>query len=55
VGYMDLTGTLMGITLNQTGRELETVLIGMLIYLAISLSISLVMNWYNNSVKLVER
>jgi len=55
VGYMDLTGTLMGITMNQTGRELETVLIGMLIYLAISLSISVVMNWYNNSVKLVER
>lgn len=55
VGYMDLTGTLMGITLNQTGRELETVLLGMLIYLAISLGISVVMNWYNNRVKLVER
>ncbi|MDQ2091910.1 amino acid ABC transporter permease [Marimonas arenosa] len=55
VGYMDITGTLMGITLNQTGRELETVLLGMLIYLTISLSISAVMNWYNNSVKLVER
>jgi general L-amino acid transport system permease protein len=55
VGYMDLTGTLMGITLNQTGRELETVLMGMAIYLIISLAISTVMNWYNNSVKLVER
>ncbi|SLN38207.1 putative glutamine ABC transporter permease protein GlnM [Pseudoruegeria aquimaris] len=55
VGYMDLTGTLMGITLNQTGRELETVLMGMLVYLTISLSISAVMNWYNNRVKLVER
>ena len=55
VGYMDITGTLMGITLNQTGRELETVLMGMLVYLTISLSISAVMNWYNNSVKLVER
>lgn len=55
VGYMDLTGTLMGVTLNQTGRELETVLMGMSIYLAISLLISMVMNWYNNSVKLVER
>ena len=55
VGYMDLTGTLMGITLNQTGRELETVLLGMLVYLTISLSISMVMNWYNNSVKLRER
>ncbi|WP_116133393.1 amino acid ABC transporter permease [Tropicimonas sp. IMCC34043] len=55
VGYMDLTGTLMGITLNQSGRELEAVLLGMLIYLGISLSISGVMNWYNNRVKLVER
>ncbi|MBR9764945.1 MAG: ABC transporter permease subunit [Rhodobacteraceae bacterium] len=55
VGYMDITGTLMGITLNQTGRELETVLLGMLIYLLISLAISAVMNVYNNSVKLVER
>ena len=52
---MDLTGTLMGITLNQTGRELETVLMGMAIYLVISLAISSLMNWYNNSVKLVER
>ena len=55
VGYMDITGTLMGITLNQTGRELETVMLGMLIYLTISLSISVVMNWYNERVKLVER
>ena len=55
VGYMDLTGTLMGITLNQSGRELESVLMGMLIYLGISLGISGVMNVYNNRVKLVER
>ncbi|MCO6383947.1 amino acid ABC transporter permease [Oceanicola sp. 502str15] len=55
VGYMDLTGTLMGITLNQTGKELETLLLGMLIYLIISLAISSLMNWYNNRVKLVER
>jgi len=55
VGYMDLTGTLMGITMNQTGRELETVMLGMLVYLTISLVISGFMNWYNNRVKLVER
>ena len=55
VGYMDLTGTLLGITLNQTGRELETILLGMAIYLTISLSISTVMNIYNARVKLVER
>ena len=41
--------------LNQTGRELETVLMGMMVYLIISLSISAVMNWYNNRMKLVER
>ncbi len=55
VGYMDLTGTLMGITMNQTGRELETVMMGMVVYLAISLAISGAMNLYNNSVKLKER
>ncbi|GHF00915.1 amino acid ABC transporter permease [Aliiroseovarius zhejiangensis] len=55
VGYMDITGTLGGITMNQTGRELETVLLLMLVYLTISLTISAVMNWYNESVKLKER
>ena len=55
VGYMDITGTLGGITMNQTGRELECILLLMLVYLTISLSISAVMNWYNESVKLKER
>jgi len=52
---MDLTGTLMGITLNQTGRELETLLLGMSIYLSISLMISAVINWYNRRNDMVER
>jgi general L-amino acid transport system permease protein len=52
---MDITGTLGGITLNQTGRAIETVLLLMLFYLAISLAISAVMNLYNNAVKLKER
>jgi len=30
-------------------------MLGMLIYMLISLSISMVMNWYNERVKLVER
>ena len=55
VGYMDITGTLGGITLNQTGRAIECVLLLMLFYLTISLSISAIMNVYNNSVKLKER
>jgi general L-amino acid transport system permease protein len=55
VGYMDATGTLGGITLNQTGREMECILLLMAFYLIVSLSISSAMNWYNSSVKLVER
>ena len=55
VGYMDVTGTLGGITLNQTGRELESILLLMACYLAISLSVSAVLNWYNDKVKLKER
>ncbi|MDB4853035.1 amino acid ABC transporter permease, partial [Alphaproteobacteria bacterium] len=55
IGYMDLVATLGGITLNQTGREIETMLLVMGIYLIISLSISVAMNWYNSSVKLVDR
>lgn len=55
VGYADITATLGGITLNQTGRAIECVLLLMLFYLTISLSISAIMNVYNNSVKLKER
>jgi general L-amino acid transport system permease protein len=55
VGYMDITGTLGGITLNQTGRAIECVLLLMAFYLVISLSISTVMNLYNNAIKLRER
>jgi general L-amino acid transport system permease protein len=55
VGYMDATGTLGGITLNQTGREMECLMLLMLFYLVVSLLISAGMNWYNERVKLVER
>ncbi|MDG4650231.1 ABC transporter permease subunit [Roseibacterium sp. SDUM158017] len=55
VGYMDVRSTLGGITINQTGRELEGMLLLGLFYLATSLVISGAMNVYNNSVKLKER
>ncbi|MGB3409236.1 MAG: ABC transporter permease subunit [Jannaschia sp.] len=55
VGYMDLTGTLGGITLNQTGRALECILLLMAFYLTFSLVISAVMNAYNASIALKER
>ncbi|MCB5409083.1 amino acid ABC transporter permease [Pseudogemmobacter faecipullorum] len=55
VSYLDLRGTLGGITLNQTGRELECMLLMMLIYLTISLIISAGMNLFNRAVRLKER
>ncbi|MCY1554193.1 hypothetical protein D9M68_907470 [compost metagenome] len=55
VGYMDLRSTLGGISINQTGRELEGILLMMLIYLAMSLLISGLMSIYNNRVKLQVR
>lgn len=55
IGYMDIVATIGGISLNQTGREMECMLIVMAIYLVISLLISSGMNWYNNRMKLVER
>ncbi|MBS1301453.1 ABC transporter permease subunit [Loktanella sp. SALINAS62] len=55
VGYPDVRATLGGITLNQTGRALECMLLLGLFYLALSLIISFVMNVFNNSMKLQER
>ncbi len=55
VGYMDVRSTLGGITINQTGRELEGMLLLGLFYLVTSLLISGAMNFYNNRTKLRER
>lgn len=55
VGYMDITGTLGGITLNQTGREMETLMLLMACYLVISITVSIGMNWYNDKIKMKER
>lgn len=55
VGYADVRATLGGITMNQTGRELESMLLLMGFYLVVSLTISGLMNWYNASVSLKER
>lgn len=55
IGYMDITATIGGISLNQTGREMECMIIVMGLYLLFSLIISMFMNWYNKRIKLVER
>jgi general L-amino acid transport system permease protein len=55
VGYPDLVNIFTGTVLNQTGQAIEVVAITMMVYLTISLSTSLLMNWYNARKALVER
>ena len=55
IGYMDIVATIGGISLNQTGREMECMTIVLALYLFFSLMISAFMNWYNKRMKLVER
>lgn len=55
IGYMDIVATLGGISLMQTGKEMETMILVILFYLLVSLTISAFMNWYNRRIKLVER
>ena len=55
VGYADVRATLGGVTMNQTGRELESILLLGLFYLIVSLIISGVMNLYNRLIALKER
>ncbi|HXP30781.1 MAG TPA: ABC transporter permease subunit [Stellaceae bacterium] len=54
IGYPDLTA-ITYTTLNQTGQAVEAIALMMAIYLALSLATSLIMNWYNARVALVER
>ena len=54
IGYQDIVA-IANTTLNQTGQAIEGIAIIMLVYLTISLSISLFMNWYNARIALVER
>ncbi len=55
IGYMDVVATIGGITLMQTGKEMESMMIVMLTYLVFSLIIAGFMNWYNKKMALVER
>jgi general L-amino acid transport system permease protein len=54
VGYQDIV-SIANTTLNQTGQAIEAIALIMLVFLTISLGISLFMNWYNARIALVER
>ena len=48
IGYPDLVAVFAGTSLNQTGQAIETLALVMAFYLAVSLSVSLFMNWWNS-------
>jgi general L-amino acid transport system permease protein len=54
IGYQEIA-SITNTTLNQTGQAIEAIGIMMIIYLAISLSTSAFMNWYNAQIKLTDR
>jgi general L-amino acid transport system permease protein len=54
VGFPDLWSTAFT-TLNQSGQSVQVFLIVMGAYLSLSLSISFLLNWYNQRISLVER
>jgi general L-amino acid transport system permease protein len=55
IGYPDLFAVFAGTALNQTGQAIEIIGITMAVYLATSLVTSVLMNWYNERVRLTER
>jgi len=55
IGYPDLFAVFAGTTLNQTGQAIEIIAITMAVYLSLSLVTSVLMNWYNSRVGLVDR
>ncbi|MCM2432328.1 amino acid ABC transporter permease [Agrobacterium rosae] len=54
VGFSDLVAV-GGTILNQTGQAVEVVAIWLVVYLSLSLTTALVMNWFNAKMALVER
>jgi len=54
IGYQDIV-SIANTTLVQTGQAIEAIALIMLVFLTISLGISLFMNWYNARIALVER
>lgn len=54
VGYPDIS-SVIATTINQTGQAVEGVLVLMAVFLTLSLSASLFMNWYNRRIALVQR
>ena len=55
IAYEDLVSLWAGTALNQTGQALIIMAITFAVYILLSLSTSIVLNWYNKRVQMVER
>ena len=55
IAYPDLVLVFAGTALMQTGKAIEIVSITMFTYLTLSLLISLLMNWYNARIAIIEK
>ena len=55
IAYPDLVHVFAGTALMQTGQAVEILAMTMAVYLCLSITISLLMNWYNKSIALKDR
>ena len=55
IAYPDLVLVFAGTALMQTGKAIEIVSITMFTYLSLSISISILMNWYNKKIAITEK
>ena len=55
IAYPDLVLVFAGTALMQTGKAIEIVSITMLTYLTLSITISILMNWYNKKIAIKEK
>ena len=55
IAYPDLVHVFAGTALMQTGQAVEILAMTMAVYLSLSITISLLMNWYNKAIALQDR
>lgn len=55
IGYPDLFNVFVGTALNQTGQAIETIFMTIIVYFALNMMVSFVMNRFNSNVSLVGR
>jgi general L-amino acid transport system permease protein len=55
IAYPDLFNVFVGTALNQTGQAIETIFMAILVYFALNMLISFIMNRFNSTVALVSR